>query len=171
MLPDVPQRWIRRGPFLYHSKPMRQIKGVHLQEERRSKNTQVDLTQQPTTPMEDGTLSPSACPTVHWWEVWGQEFYIVCSHSTKRCKSDKMVFYRTEGHAACFTAAESVSEDKAQTHTKQEIRVAAVKACQSISRKETACSDDHGRYSSQTRSLNLLHDVFVPFSQCVVLNV
>lgn len=90
-----------------------------------------------------------------------------------------MVFYRTEGYTPYFTAAESVSEDKAQTHTKQEIGVAAVKACQSISRKETACSDVHGRFSfqrlhakqnPQTRSLNLLHNVSVRFSQCVVLN-
>lgn len=90
-----------------------------------------------------------------------------------------MVFYRTEGYTPYFTAAESVSEDKAQTHTKQEIRVAAVKACQSISRKETACSDVHGRRSFQRRHakqnhqtcfLNLLHNVFVDFSRCVGLN-
>lgn len=60
-----------------------------------------------------------------------------------------MVFYRTEGYTPYFTAAESVSEDEAQTHTKQEIRVAAAKACQSFSRKETASSDVHGRYSFQ----------------------
>lgn len=62
-----------------------------------------------------------------------------------------MVFYRTDGYTTYFTAAESVSEGRTQTHTEQEIRVAAVKACQSISRKETASSDVHGLYSFQQR--------------------